>query len=136
MTRYLLDANVVIALLNDRTSRPAQRARQHRPTELCLSSIVVHELFYGAFKSQRTARNVALVDQLQFEVLEFDKEDARMAGEIRATLVARGTPIGPYDVLIAGQAKAREMTLVTHNTSEFSRIPGLAVEDWHVEIDT
>lgn len=132
MTRYLLDANVVIALLNDRTSPPAQRARQHAPAELCLSSIVVHELFYGAFKSQRTARNVALVDQLQFEVLEFDKEDARMAGEIRAALVARGTPIGPYDVLIAGQAKAREMTLVTHNTSEFGRIPGLAVEDWHV----
>jgi tRNA(fMet)-specific endonuclease VapC len=91
---------------------------------------VAHKLFYGAFKSQRRERNVALVDNLQFEVLEFDKEDAQEAGEIRATLVAQGTPIGPYDVLIAGQAKARKMILVTHNTNEFGRVPGLILEDW------
>ena len=70
--RYLLDANAVIALLNDKDSRPAQRARQYQPGEMCISAIVAHELFYGAFKSQRCARNVALVDGLQFEVLDFD----------------------------------------------------------------
>ena len=73
---------------------------------------------------------MARVDALQFSVLEFDEEDARQAGQIRAQLASKGTPIGPYDVLIAGQAKARELTLVTHNTSEFQRVPGLKVEDW------
>jgi tRNA(fMet)-specific endonuclease VapC len=73
---------------------------------------------------------VALVDSLQFVVLEFDKEDARQAGEIRALLASRGTPIGPYDVLIAGQAKARNLTLITHNTDEFGRVPGLRFDDW------
>jgi hypothetical protein len=70
------------------------------------------------------------VDALQFPVLEFDQEDARPAGEIRAHLPSKGMPIGPYDVLIAGQAKARKLTLVTHNTTEFTRVPGLKVEDW------
>jgi len=70
-------------------------------------AVVAHELFYGAFKSRRAAQNVALVDSRQFLVLEFDKEDARQAGQIRALLASRGRPIGAYDVLIAGQAKAR-----------------------------
>jgi tRNA(fMet)-specific endonuclease VapC len=128
--RYLLDANVVIALLSDTTSRVAQRARQGRPGDMAVSAIVAHELFYGAFKSQRADRNVALVDALRFAVLEFDKEDARQAGRIRALLAGKGTPIGPYDVLIAGQAMARNLTLVTHNTEEFRRVPGLGIEDW------
>jgi tRNA(fMet)-specific endonuclease VapC len=67
---------------------------------------------------------------LQFEVLEFDHEDAKRAGEVRAILATRGTPIGPFDVLIAGQAKARNRTLVTNNSSEFSRVAGLQTEDW------
>ena len=95
-----------------------------------MSAVVVHELYYGAFKSQRVEQNVARVDVLQFSVLEFDEEDARQAGEIRAHLASKGMPTGPYDVLIAGQAMARELTLVTHNTSEFERVPGLKLEDW------
>jgi tRNA(fMet)-specific endonuclease VapC len=128
--RYLLDTNAVIALLNDATSQLAMRARRENATDIAISSVVVHELFYGAFKSQRAAQNVASVDALRFTVLEFDKEDARKAGEIRALLISRGTPIGPYDVLIAGQALARHMTLITHNTDEFGRVPGLQIEDW------
>jgi len=62
--------------------------------------------------------------------LEFDREDARRAGEIRALLASRGSMIGSYDVLIAGQAVARDMILVTNNTSEFGRVPGLRIEDW------
>ena len=127
---YLLDTNAVIALLKRRISPLAQRVRANRPANIGISSIVSHELFYGAFKSQRTGQNVALVDDLQFEVLDFDKEDARQAGEIRAVLAARGTPIGPYDVLIAGQALARNLVLITHNTEEFERVPELRVEDW------
>jgi len=128
--RYLLDANAVIGLLNDAASSLAQRARREKPADIAISAIESHELFYGAFKSRRAVQNVGLVDALQFAVLEFDKEDARQAGKIRALLASKGTPIGPYDVLIAGQAMARNMVLVTRNTDEFERIPGLRLEDW------
>ncbi len=130
MTRFLLDTNAVISLLNTMDSVLARRVRLHLPADICISSIVAHELFYGAFKSQRIKHNVELVDGLQFEVLGFDKEDARQAGEVRSLLALKGTPIGPYDVLIAGQAKARNLILITHNIDEFSRVNGLAVEDW------
>jgi tRNA(fMet)-specific endonuclease VapC len=130
MMRYLLDANAVIALLNDTTSKTAQRARREKVGDVAVSAIVAHELFYGAFKSRRAIQNLALIDALQFEILEFDKEDARQAGEIRALLASKGTPIGPYDVLIAGQALARDMILVTRNTQEFGRGIGLQIEDW------
>jgi tRNA(fMet)-specific endonuclease VapC len=129
--RYLLDANVVILLLNDATSKLAQRVRREKPSDISISAIVAHELFYGAFKSRRATQNVALIDALQFAVLEFDKEDARQAGKVRALLASKGTPIGPYDVLIAGQAVARNMILITNNTDEFARVPGLRIEDWH-----
>ena len=128
--RYLLDTNVVIGLLNDTTSKTARRARQERPGDLAVSAIVAHELFYGAFKSRRATENAALIDALQFIVLEYDKEDARQAGQVRALLASKGMPIGPYDVLIAGQAVARDIILVTHNTQEFERVPGLKLEDW------
>src|SRR2546430_13413401 len=98
----------MIALLNSKDSAIASRVRQHHPQDIHISSIVLHELFYGAFKSRRVEHNVALVERLQFEVLAFAQEDARRAGEIRAQLTRAGIPIGPYDVLIAGQAKARD----------------------------
>ena len=107
MTRYLLDANAIIVILNDTTSNAARRIRREQPSDVAIPAIVAHELFYGAFKSRRAAQNLELIDALQFVVLEFDKEDARQAGAIRALLGSKGTPIGPYDVLIAGQAVAR-----------------------------
>jgi tRNA(fMet)-specific endonuclease VapC len=128
--KYLLDTNAVIALLNTADSRLARRARRHQPGDIGISAIVAHELFYGAFKSQRVERNLAVLDELRLEVLEFDKDDARQAGEVRASLAYEGTPIGPYDVLIAGQAKARDLILVTRNTNEFRRVHGLRIEDW------
>jgi tRNA(fMet)-specific endonuclease VapC len=128
--RYLLDANAIIALLSDTTSPIARRVRRYAPRDFGVSAVVICELYYGAFKSQRVEQNVARVDALRFSVLEFDEEDAKQAGQIRAHLASKGTPIGPYDVLIAGQARARELTLVTHNTGEFQRVPGLKVEDW------
>ena len=90
----------------------------------------MHELFFGAYKSRRQAQNLALLDALQLQVLEFDKEDARQAGEIRAALAAAGQPIGPYDVLVAGQARARGLILVTNDVREFARVDGLRYEDW------
>src|SRR5260370_10116377 len=105
--RYLLDTNAVTAMLRDSASRLAQRARRERVDDVAISAIVVHELFYGAFKSAGAVQNIALVDALQFPVIDFDREDARQAGGIRAFLASRGTTIGSYDVLIAGQADAR-----------------------------
>lgn len=128
---YLLDSNAIIALMKGHAGF-IRRIRQHRPLDFAISSIVAHELFYGAYNSQRATENLARVEALQFGVLEFDREDARQAGQIRALLAARGTPIGPYDVLIAGQAMARGLTLITHNVREFQRIPELKVEDWEI----
>lgn len=103
---YLLDSNTVIALLKGHRGFLA-RIRQHEPRDFTISSIVAHELFYAAHKGQRAAENLARIEGLRFEVLDFDREDARCAGEIRAVPAAAGTPIGPYEVLIAGQACAR-----------------------------
>jgi tRNA(fMet)-specific endonuclease VapC len=128
--RYLLDANAVIATLNDPHSKVARRLRRERPGEVVISAIVAHELYYGAFKSRRIAANLDAVDSLLFATIEFDKEDSRQAGEVRAYLAGRGTPIGPLDVLIAGQCIARDLILVTWNTGEFMRIPTLQVENW------
>jgi tRNA(fMet)-specific endonuclease VapC len=127
--KYLLDSNAVIALLKGHTGL-LSRIHQHDPVDFALSSIVAHELFFGTYKGQRTTENLARVTALQFEVLDFDREDARHAGELRATLAIAGTPIGPYDVLIAGQAIARKLTLITHNLREFQRVPAILVEDW------
>jgi tRNA(fMet)-specific endonuclease VapC len=130
MIRYLLDTNAVVELLRDTSSKVARRARREDVTDLAISAIVAHELFYGAFKSRRSTQNVALIDARRFPVLEFDKEDARQAGEVRDQLAAQGISIGPFDALIAGQAMARRMILVTHNIREFARVPGLRFEDW------
>lgn len=128
--RYLLDTNAMIGLLKDTASVLARRARRENPRRLGLSSIVAHELYYGAYKSQRRAENLDRLDAIRFEILPFDKEDAMAAGEIRAALAAMGSPIGPYDVLIAGQAKARGLVLVTDNVREFQRVADLRVENW------
>lgn len=127
--RFLLHSNAIIALMKGHPGF-LTRLRQHQPPDFGIPAIVAHELFYGAYKGLKTADNLARVDALHFEVLEFDREDARQAGELRAKLAAAGTPIGPYDVLIAGQTLARGLTLVTHNTREFQRVPGLSIEDW------
>ncbi|MFN8656191.1 MAG: type II toxin-antitoxin system VapC family toxin [Candidatus Obscuribacterales bacterium] len=128
--RYILDANAVIALLKDSDSKISRRVRKVPPADVVVSSIVAHELFFGAYKSKRVKHNLDIFDALLFQVVEFDKEDAREAGEIRAFLSNAGTPIGPYDVLLAGQAKARGLTVITHNVKEFGRVPGLKVENW------
>lgn len=129
--KYLLDSNAVIALMKGHSGFLG-RLRQHVPADFALPAIVAHELYYGAYKGQRAVENLKRLDALQFEVLEFDREDAQRAGELRAQLAAAGTPIGPYDVLIAGQAWARDLTLITHNRREFERVPYIRVEDWEV----
>lgn len=127
--KFLLDTNAVIAILK---GDPAVLAKlhTHAPSDFGIPSIVVHELYYGAYKSKRSFENLARVAALQFEPIAFDAEDAQHAGDIRAQLATAGTPIGPDDALIAGQARSRQLVLVTHNVREFERVPGLQFEDW------
>lgn len=134
--RCLLDTNALIALLHPRRR---QQVLQHLlalpPSDVMTSAIAAHELYFGAAKSSRPEENRRRFDRLfqDLQPLEFTREDAIAAGMIRAELGAKGTPIGPYDVLMAGQAKARGLTLVTNNTREFARVPGLDVVDWLAE---
>lgn len=127
--RYLLDINAVIALLARRGAMD-RRVRACAPEDFGLSAVVAYELHYGASKSRRPAENALRLQGLGFAVLDFTEADARCAGDIRARLEAAGMPIGPYDTLIAAQARARGLVLVTRNLREFRRIDGLLVEDW------
>jgi tRNA(fMet)-specific endonuclease VapC len=128
--RYLLDTNAVIAILNRAEGKAFVNMLKHRSEDVATSSIVMHELFYAAYKSARQARNLSVLEALQLTIFDFDGDDAREAGRVRAHLTQRGRPIGPYDVLIAGQALRHRMILVTANVREFSRVPGLACENW------
>lgn len=132
MIGWLLDTNAVIALAARRSETMLRRIEAIEPGALAVSSIVAHELYFGAYKSQKVDFNLETLRLLfnDIMILDLDREDARTAGEIRADLKSRGTPIGPYDVLIAGQALARGLPLVTNNTAEFGRIAGLRFEDW------
>ena len=129
---WLLDTNAVIALVTRRSDALLRRVEAAEPGTLAISAVVAHELYFGAYRSQRIAFNLETLRLLfaDLVILDLDREDARTAGEIRATLARQGTPIGPYDVLVAGQAKARGLILVTNNVSKFQRVDGLKIEDW------
>jgi tRNA(fMet)-specific endonuclease VapC len=134
---YLLDTNVCIALINGTSGNVRTRFMQavRSGSMLATSSIVAHELWYGVAKSQLVAQNAsALTTFLNRDIvmLDYAAQDAQAAGEIRATLEGQGKRIGEYDTLIAGQAFARNLILVTANTREFGRVKGLIVEDWTV----
>ncbi len=129
---WLLDTNAVIALVTRRSDALLRRVEAVEPGTLTISSIVAHELYFGAYRSQKIEFNLETLRLLfaDLVILDLDREDARTAGEIRATLARQGTPIGPYDVLVAGQARARGLVLVTNNLAEFQRVDGLEIEDW------
>ncbi|MBL8911798.1 MAG: type II toxin-antitoxin system VapC family toxin [Archangium sp.] len=131
MMKYLLDTNICIYVINDHPAGVLQRFRQHDIGEIAVSSVTVGELAYGIEKT-RSKKNERALRQflIALEVIEFGHEDGLMAGKVRAALDLKGSPIGPYDVLIAAHAKARGLTLVTNNEREFARVPGLRVENW------
>jgi len=130
MSQFLLDTNAVIALLKTNDSAVRRRIRENSPKDVFISTVVMFELYYGAYRSARAQRNLELLENILLPKLEFDSGDAMAAGQIRAILAEAGTPIGPYDVLIAGQALSRGMCLITRNTREFQRVAGLQVTDW------
>jgi tRNA(fMet)-specific endonuclease VapC len=132
---YLLDTNACIAVING--SPASVRKRLQKATtggaRAFVSAVALFELWYGVAKSSREEFNTKRVETFMagpILLLPFDDEDARVAGSLRAALEASGKPIGAYDVLIAGQALKHQLTLVTANVSEFSRVKGLAWQDW------
>lgn len=131
---YLLDSNAWIAYLRQKQPKLTQRLQREDPGDICLCSVVLGELIYGAIRSgpAHEAANRQLIARLrgQFRSLPFDDAAAEEYGKIRAHLDGSGTPIGPNDLLIAAIALANQLTLVTNNTGEFSRVPGLALEYW------
>ncbi len=133
--KFLLNTNACIALINGKpqTVRRRFQVASELGARIATSSVVSFELWYGVAKSTRPEANrdrLAAFLAGPIELIDFDDDDARTAGLIRATLEAAGTPIGAYDLLIAGQALGRGATLVTANTAEFRRIAGLGWEDW------
>ncbi len=131
MLRYMLDTNLCIRVLRDRPAGLRQRFNAESDG-LCISTIVLSELFHGAAKSLRPVENRVEVERFaaRLDVLPFDFEAAAHAGDIRAGLERSGTPIGGYDLLIAGHARSRGLIVVTGNLREFGRVDGLRCEDW------
>jgi tRNA(fMet)-specific endonuclease VapC len=132
---YLLDTNAVVALLRNKPTTVRERYRKAEASadSLALSSVVLFELWYGVAKSSQVAENTERLRILlsgNLDLLDFDDEDAKTAGQVRATLEKSGNPIGAYDLLIAGQALRRGLTVVTANTTEFGRVTGLSWQDW------
>ncbi len=128
---YLLDTNFCIDLLNRRDTLAARRLATVSPREIRLCSVVTAELFHGAYKSKR-GENINLVKAFtsSFQSLPFDDRSAEIYGRLRTELEQQGNVIGPNDLLIASIALANNLTLITHNTVEFSRIANLTIEDW------
>ncbi|AIC30562.1 toxin-antitoxin system endonuclease protein VapC 2 (plasmid) [Rhizobium etli bv. phaseoli str. IE4803] len=134
MITHLIDTNAVIALIGRKSDALLKRVVDSDEGSIGLSTIVMHELYYGAYKSAKISYNLETLRlfMADFPAVGFEREDALESGEIRAALAAKGTPIGPYDVLIAAQAKTRDLVLITNNVGEFRRVDGLDVEDWTV----
>jgi tRNA(fMet)-specific endonuclease VapC len=128
----MLDTNVCIDVIRARSRVLVERIRSHPVDDIAISAITLAELQHGVARSSQPDRNrVAMLEFLvPFAVLPFDDLAARAYGEIRATLEAHGTPIGPMDTLIAAHALSLRLSLVTNNVGEFRRVPGLAVENW------
>ena len=131
---YLLDSNAWIAFLRGTSASLLTELKMRPSTDIFLCPVVLAELWYGVCRSAATKRaaNESLVRQLQASYRSAPLDDAAAveAGALRADLAAAGQIIGPYDLLIAAIARTNQLTLVTHNTKEFSRIKGLKIEDW------
>lgn len=131
MLRYMLDTNICVRILRD---RPSQAREQFgaQSGKLAISTVILMELLFGIAKSVRAEASRRALAQFtkHLAVIDYDRLAAEHTAEIRATLARAGTPIGPMDTLIAGHARSRGLTVVTGNLGEFTRVPGLTVENW------
>ncbi|MEQ1931426.1 MAG: type II toxin-antitoxin system VapC family toxin [Parvularculaceae bacterium] len=131
MRRYMLDTDTCIYIIKNYPEKLRERFNQSA-SELCISSITLGELRFGAEKSARRADNLREVAAFvgRLEVLPFGEEAAAHFGDIRASLERAGRPAGAYDMLIGGHARSEGLVVVTNNRREFERMPGLNVENW------
>ena len=130
--QFLLDSNTCIRFLNGRSASIERKLVAAKPPDVKLCSVVKAELLYGASRSNNVlaARTKLELFFAPYESFPFDDPAAIEYGRLRGTLAIAGTPIGPNDLMIAAIALSRQLTLVTHNTREFSRVAGLLMEDW------
>lgn len=131
MIKFMLDTNICIFTIKNKPQIVREAFNLHNG-QLCISAVTLMELIYGAEKSATPEKNLAVVESFaaRLEVLPFDNEGAAHTGMVRSELAKAGTPIGPYDQMIAGHARSRGLIVVTNNLREFERVPGLRVEDW------
>ncbi len=131
---FLLDTNVCVQYLRGKNVLVRQRLAARPTLEVRLCSVVLSELYVGMLRSAQPAKNRAEVDQFAapFASLPFDDAAADVYARIRHHLESQGTPIRPYDLQIAAIALANGCTVVTHNTTEFGRVPGLILTDWEL----
>jgi tRNA(fMet)-specific endonuclease VapC len=129
---YLIDTNICIYLIKRHPPSVLRRFREHPLQDIKISSITVAELEYGASKSLHREQNRKAMSSFiaPFGLIDFTSEDAEFFGVVRAALEKRGTPIGPYDLMLAAQALRNGLIFVTNNEREFIRVPGLQVENW------
>ncbi|MEO8494023.1 MAG: type II toxin-antitoxin system VapC family toxin [Planctomycetota bacterium] len=129
---YLLDTNVCVQYLRGRNALVLQRLQDTPSSEVCLCAVVQSELFLGALRSANPPSNRAKVDAFVMPYVSFAFDDAAalLHAHIRHQLETAGMPIGPSDLQIAAIALANGLRLVTHNTAEFCRVPGLLLDDW------
>jgi len=135
--RYLLDTNACVGVINENPAGIRSRLDRARAkgAEIFVSAIAAFELWYGVMKSSRQEFNARRLEAFfsgPIAVLPFDPADSQSAGRIRAALETSGQRIGPYDILMAGQAMRHKLTLVTANVREFGRVAGLSWEDWSI----
>lgn len=129
--RYMLDTDICIYVINDRPHGVLQAFKDHEAQGLGISAVTAAELFFGVARTGSERNPRALRQFLSaLEIAAFDDAAAEVFGSLRAWLTSQGTPIGPFDTQIAAHAQALGVTLVTNNTREFLRVPGLRVENW------
>ena len=131
---YFLDTNICAFIINNKFPHLSDRYVEQDKSKIKIPSVVLYELYYGAEKSQRREQNIVKIQTFvsEIEIVNFDTKAAEIAGKIRSDLEKSGQPIGGYDLMIAAIALANDGVVVTNNTREFSRINGLAAEDWSV----
>lgn len=130
--RYMLDTNTCVDLIRRRDDRILRKMQRLRPDDLCVSSVTLSELEYGAAKSADPGKNrLALAEFMTpLSVLPYDDAVAPVYGQVRRDLERSGTPIGPLDTVIAAHALSLALTVVTDNEREFRRVAGLKVQNW------
>lgn len=131
MLKFMLDTNICIFTIKNKPQAVREMFNRHQD-QMCISTVTLMELVYGAERSAWPERNLADVERFtaRLDLMKFDQDAAAHSGDIRADLARAGRPIGLYDLMIAGHARSKGLIVVTNNLKEFNRVPGLRVEDW------